>query len=64
MRKAEFIVPQHSAVEFADAMLERELKSSITGTTQDEELVIEVEYEKNETDQVDELEEILDKLRD
>ncbi len=62
MRKVEFIVPTEIIVAFAEELTSREIKNSITGTTEDDEIIIEVEYDKNESDAVDELEEILEKL--
>lgn len=63
MRKAEFNVPSEVMEGFADAMAERELGNTVAGTTEDGEIVIEVMYEKDETKEVDALEEILEKLR-
>ena len=62
MRKAEFIVPQEAAVAFSDELINRNLSNEITGTTEDNELVIEVVYEKEESKEVDELELHLDNL--
>ena len=62
MRKCEFNVPQEGMTEFAEEMASRELNNTVTGTTEDGEIIIEVEYEKDESDEVDELEEILDKI--
>lgn len=62
MRTIEFTVPTEVIVEFADAMTTRNLTNSITGSTEDGDLVIDVEYEKNESDFVNELEEILEQL--
>jgi hypothetical protein len=49
--------------EFADEMANRNLSNTVAGTTEDGEILVEVEYDRDETDEVDELEEILDKLR-
>lgn len=62
MRKAEFEVPQEAMTEFADTMASRNLSNTVTGTTEDGEIIIEVEYDKDEADEVDELEEVLEKL--
>lgn len=62
MRTIEFTVPTEVIVEFAEAMTTSNLTSSLTGTTEDGELLIEVEYDKAENDLVNELEEILEQL--
>lgn len=64
MRKAEFFVPSEGMVEFADAMASRKLDNTVTGTTTEGEIVVEVNYERDETDGVDELEEVLEKIRE
>ena len=63
MRKAEFEVPQEAMTEFADELANRNLNNTVTGTTEDGEIIIEVEYDKDESDNVDELEDILEKIR-
>jgi len=63
MRKAEFYVPSEAMVEFADALASRKLDNTVAGTTHEGEVVIEVNYERDDTDDVDELEETLAKLR-
>ena len=63
MRKAEFEVPQEAMTEFADELASRNLNNTVTGTTEDGEIIIEVEYDKDESDNVDELEDILEKIR-
>lgn len=62
MRKAEFTVPHEVIVEFSDAMLKQQLSNEITGTTEDGEVIVEVHYEKEESDEVDVLETTLDEL--
>jgi len=64
MRKCEFIVPQEAMTEFAEAMADRELNNTVTGTTDEGEIIIEVAYDRDEADEVDALEEILDKLQE
>jgi hypothetical protein len=64
MRKVEFNVPSDAMVEFAEELANRNLSNTITGTTDDDEIIIEVEYDKSENDDVDSLEEILENLRD
>lgn len=62
MRKARFEVPGEVIGEFTEKMVELELENSIVGKTEDNEIVVEVLYEKSEAEQVDELEEYLDEL--
>jgi hypothetical protein len=62
MRKAEFFVPEALVTQFASSLVERNLKGSIAGTTEKKELIIEVKYEKHQTENVDKLEELLKKL--
>jgi hypothetical protein len=64
MRKAEFAVPSEVMAEFAGEMAERELDNKVVGADEDGDILVEVLYEKEETSIVDELEEILDKLRE
>ena len=63
MRKAEFAVPSEVMAEFANEMAERDLDNKVVGTSEDDEILVEVSYEKEETQVVDELEAILDNLR-
>jgi hypothetical protein len=46
MRKAEFAVPSEVMAEFANEMAERELDNKVVGTTEDDEILVEVSYEK------------------
>lgn len=62
MRKARFEVPGEVIGEFSEKMVELELENSIVGKTEDNEIIVEVLYEKVEAEQVDELEEYLDEL--
>lgn len=64
MRKAEFAVPSEVMAEFANEMAERDLDNKVVGTSEDDEILVEVSYEKEETQVVDELEAILDNLRE
>lgn len=64
MRKAEFEVPSEVMAEFASEMAERSLDNTVTGTNEDGDILVEVLYEKEETKIVDELEQILDGLRE
>jgi hypothetical protein len=62
MRKIEFEVPQDVIVDFVEELSERNLTNTITGVKGEDKIVIEVEYEKEESELVDELEEIFDNL--
>lgn len=62
MRKAEFTVPQEVAVAFCEELINHNLSNEITGVSEDDELVVEVSYERDESDAIDELEQHLDKL--
>ena len=64
MRKAEFAVPSEVMAEFAQEMAERDLDNKVVGTSEDDEILVEIIYEKEETQVVDELEAILDNLRE
>ncbi len=64
MRKAEFAVPSEVMAEFAASMAERELDNSIIGSDEDGDILVEVRYEKEEAESVDELEAYLDELRE
>lgn len=64
MRKAEFLVPQEAMLEFTDEMASRHLDNTVTGTTTEGEIVVEVSYERDETKEVDELEKVLEKIRE
>jgi hypothetical protein len=62
MRKVIFEVPQELMTEFAEEMTNRNLDNTVTGTNEDGEIIIEVEFEKDESELVDELEEIHENL--
>lgn len=64
MRKAEFEVPCEVMAEFADELASRDLDNKVVGTNEDNEILVEVIYEKEETKIVDELEHILENLRE
>ena len=57
--KTEFNVPENSIIEFAEILAENELTNEILGTTDDNELIVEVYFEKSEIDFVEELEELI-----
>ena len=62
MRKVEFCVPSPVMVEFCEEILNSNLNNSITGTTDEDEIIIEIEYGKDESKEVDKLEELLETL--
>jgi len=62
MRKAEFKVPQDVAVEFCEELINHSLSNEVTGITEDNALVIEVSYDKEESKEIDELEAHLESL--
>lgn len=64
MRKAEFEVPSEVMAEFAEEMASRDLDNKVIGTNEDNEIVVEVNYKREESKSVDELEKILDNLRE
>jgi hypothetical protein len=63
-RKAEFSVPTDLLTEFVEEMTTRSLKATITGTNEEEDVLLELEYEKDETSEVDELEKFLERLKE
>ena len=64
MRKVHFAVPAEVISEFAEKMTAMDVRNTIVGVNEDKEVEIEVFYEKNETEEVDFLEEYLEELID
>jgi outer membrane receptor for Fe3+-dicitrate len=64
MRKATFEVSPEIIVDFAEKLTEMELDNSIVGKTDDDEIEIEIRYEKDEAKQIDELENYLNELNE
>jgi hypothetical protein len=62
MRKVEFNVHPEIIVEFVEELTNRELSNSLIGVTEEGEITIEVEYLKTESAEVDELDDIFEKL--
>jgi hypothetical protein len=60
MKTKEFYVPTDSIIEFAEMLGESDLTHEIKGVTEDDEVIIEVEYEKEQGAAVLELIEMLD----
>jgi len=62
MRKATFEVPSELMAPFAHELASRNLNHTLIGSNKYNEIIIEVSYRKEETEIVDELEEILGNL--
>lgn len=62
MRKILFEVPVKVIGDFTKKLSQLELENSILGHNEDDEIVVEVFYEKSEAKEVDELEEHLEEL--
>ncbi|MGQ0826967.1 MAG: hypothetical protein ACT4ON_01100 [Bacteroidota bacterium] len=58
--KTQFDVPADSIVEFAEILSENELTNEIIGVTDDDELIIEVQFDKSQFKAVEELEELVE----
>ena len=56
--KIEFTVHTDNIIEFAEILGAHELENEITGTTEDNELLIDVHYNKNDRCAIEELEEL------
>jgi len=63
MRKAILEVPSEHIGDFTEKLVETGLENSIIGKTENDEIEIEVLYDKDEEDSVDELEEFLSELK-
>jgi len=61
MRIAKFDVPAEVLAEFIDAVCDKELNSTVVSRTEDE-YNIEIDFDKDDVDKIDELEEELDTL--
>ena len=59
-----FEVPSEVVGEFTEKLTDLELENSIVGKNDNDEIEIEVLYEKNESKQVDELEAFLEELKE
>lgn len=62
MRKVELEVPTEVFGDFTEKLAETGLDNRVTGRTEDDEIEIEVYYEKEDSEVIDELEEYLDGL--
>jgi hypothetical protein len=52
MKKKTFEIPVENILEFAELVVENELANEITGTTDDDEIIFEVQYEPSEREAV------------
>lgn len=64
MRKLILEVPEEAIGDFTEKLIELGLENSITGRTEDEEIEIEINYEKDESERVDALESFLEKIKE
>jgi len=64
MRHATFEVPSEVIGDFTERLTEMDLVNTITGKTEDGEIIVQVSYEKEDAEQIDELEEHLENLID
>ena len=61
-RKIEFIVPTDVSTEFVEAITDRHFENTMTGVTEDDDLIIEVSYDKEDSEIIEELEGLLETL--
>lgn len=64
MRYATFEVPSDVITDFAQEMQDREIQAVLVGVNEDDELILKVGYERDQSDKIDELEEKLEELLD
>lgn len=64
MRYATFEVPSDVVTDFAQEMQDREIQAVLVGVNEDDELILKVGYERDQSDKIDELEEKLEELLD
>ena len=64
MRRITLEVPSQVIGDFTEKLTEMELENSIIGKNDDDEIEIEIAYEKDQASQVGELEDYLDELID
>ena len=55
--KKEFHVATDSMVEFADLLAEHDLNNEILGSTENDQVIVSVQFDKNDFEAVEELEE-------
>lgn len=64
MRKVEFEVPSEIFGDFTEKLAETGLDNRVFGRNEDDEIVIEVYYDKSDAKVIDELEEHLEELKE
>lgn len=64
MRKVTFEVPTEVIGDFTEKLSELELDNTIIGRTENDEIEIEVSYDKSESEEIDELETFLEELKE
>ena len=64
MRYATFEVPSDVITDFAQEMQDREIQAVLVGVNEDDELILKVGYDRDQSDKIDELEEKLEELLD
>ena len=64
MRKIEFEVPAEVFGDFAEKLAETNLDNRVLGKNEDDEIEIEVHYEKSEVRLIDELEDYVEELKE
>jgi len=64
MRKLEFIVPAEVIDDFVEKMIDHQLNNQITGINSDGEIIIEITYERDDEESVNELEDYLDDIKE
>ncbi len=63
-RKIIFTVPTDVLAEFAGEIVDRGLQAVIAGANEDGDILLEIEFEKEETSEVDKLEDYLEKIKE
>lgn len=61
-RKVEFEVPAALMPKFTEELVSKQLDHQLTGITEDDEIIIEILFNQDDPDEVEELEEFFDDL--
>lgn len=64
MKKINFEVPTEGMPEFVEDLSSRNLSNSVLGTNEDGDIIIEVFYDKEDEDEINQLENLLEKIID
>lgn len=64
MKKINFEVPTEGMPEFVEDLSSRNLSNSVVGTNEDGDIIIEVFYDKEDEDEINQLENLLEKIID